>query len=338
PPGQEKSSEYGLALLIMARARQDLGELRKAAKKCREAIDLFQSLKAHRLWQAYAALGEVQMALGDSAVLWDRAQQAYTEAIHSYEQRFAASNDPVYRTMVLTFLADAHVKNGDPEKALAVYHDVLKKASPQDVRLKEIRSKAMGRIGAVYSGWGRHGEALAHLNQARRLAEEDRNPRLKIAWLKIIGDVYAARGRVDTALDYYEQALSQTAFGVERMGAQWEDERYSYFDEQLEGYEALVEWLLVLDKQQPERGCAERALDYVETARAEATLQRLFQSRIVEKLLSGNLADPFLKKLAELKEAIRQKHSERQVQYERMKTLNHQNPDGVRGPEHAVET
>src|SRR5262249_2096240 len=80
-PGlNKKSLDYSAALVVAARALQDLGDLTEAAQRCQKAVDLRLELGAKTLWEAYRMLGEIKLASGDKALTWDGAQRAYAEA------------------------------------------------------------------------------------------------------------------------------------------------------------------------------------------------------------------------------------------------------------------
>jgi CHAT domain-containing protein/tetratricopeptide (TPR) repeat protein len=319
-----KATDYeARALVRLAEALQELDEHAEAEKKCREALELHKATNDRRIWFDYQILGDIHLSAGDAALDSAHARDEYSKAVASYIQAQDTAWDLRQKQMLLISLGDAYLKMNEEETALRYYQSLLKEASETDRSVIESRSWAMGRIGEIYARRGDYGPALVHLNQAIALAKEDVNKKLEMSWIKATGDVYAEMGEYEKARECYERVLKEVKDGFLELDRGSNEEKYVFFENESDVYEALVDLLLKMDQRNPEGDYAREAFDYLERARAQSMLQVLYHSRIVEKVLQGNSRDEFREALARLQEEVHRRHQARlDARAEKMKTRN----------------
>jgi CHAT domain-containing protein/Tfp pilus assembly protein PilF len=307
-----------------ATSLNDLGRVLEAQGDLEGAISHFE--QALVLWHRLGAKSEraaTLQNLGNLYALLGHDEEAH--ALLTQALDLAGESSPRQRSTILVSLGWAEYLAGRPEQALGRYQEALRLAEISGDRMAE--AGIWDRRGSALRALHRYREAALSYQQAldrsrsagRKLDEG--NTLANLGWLDLeTGDVERARERLTQAVEllaslgdpngevYGRIGLSRAerrlgALGpareeaeaavrlVERMRAALRGpvSRGQFLATRFDAYEELVSLLMDLDRREPEKGHARRALEVAERARARNLLEEMTG---VEKGESASRDDP----------------------------------------------
>jgi tetratricopeptide (TPR) repeat protein len=252
-------------------ARINQGVVLEKVGAFREALDLYKRVLAgggeldpgHR-----AALlvntGTIYRNLGDPV----RAAASYREASGLYRQ---AGDTAGLSNAHLNLALALHLNLERPGEAEAAYREALRLAEASGDRAEEIQD--LFYLGRLLLGQGRLPEAEALFRRCLAAATASGSAEGRWSAREGLGRTARARGDLTGALANLEAALDE----IERVraGLARGSRRAGYFGDKRAVYEATVETLAALERRQPGRGWAERALGVVQRAKARDLLDAL---------------------------------------------------------------
>jgi tetratricopeptide (TPR) repeat protein len=252
-------------------ARINEGVVLEKVGAFREALDLYKRVLAaggeidpgHR-----AALlvnsGTIYRNLGDPV----RAAESYRQAIGLYRQ---AGDTAGLSNANLNLALALHLNLERPAEAETAYREALRLAEASGDRAEEIQD--LFYLGRLLLGQGRLPEAEALFRRCLTEAEISGSAEGRWSAREGLGRTARARGDLTGALANLEAALDE----IERVraGLARGSRRAGYFGDKRAVYEATVETLAALERRQPGRGWAERALGVVQRAKARDLLDVL---------------------------------------------------------------
>ncbi|HEY4562534.1 MAG TPA: tetratricopeptide repeat protein, partial [Thermoanaerobaculia bacterium] len=252
-------------------ARINQGVVLEKVGAFREALDLYRRVLAaggeidpdHRAALLVNA-GTIYRNLGDPV----RAAAAYREAIGLYHQ---AGDTAGLSNANLNLALALHLNLERPAEAEAAYREALRLAEASGDRTEEIQD--LFYLGRLLLGQGRLPEAEALFRRCLAAAEASGSAEGRWSAREGLGRTARARGDLTGALANLEAALDE----IERVraGLARGSRRAGYFGDKRAVYEATVETLAALERRQPGRGWAERALEVVQRAKARDLLDAL---------------------------------------------------------------
>lgn len=182
-----------------------LGDMPATVNYAQQALDLLPEEEHLRRGTPAALLG---LALWSDGKLIE-AQEAFTEAMHSYEK----AGNTLFVITGAYVLADMNVAQGRLHEAAKIYEDALQLAQAQG----EI---AMRGAADLYTGLSElrlekndREAARAHLQQSKTLGEDVTLPRWHYRWCLAQAKMAAAEGNLDAALNSLEEAETQYVRG-----------------------------------------------------------------------------------------------------------------------------
>ncbi|HYE16544.1 MAG TPA: CHAT domain-containing protein [Pyrinomonadaceae bacterium] len=295
-----------LALTAAGSVEAYLGKRQAALASHNRAARLFREM-GERNGEAVASngLGYVYRSLGEYA----RALECYDRA----RRLFAALGNREYETFTLTRVGNSYQGLGEHERALECYRETLRRS----VRYPQTRANALNLIGTVYAETGETRLALENFGRALALYRSVRDRMGEAGVLANIGGAHESAGRREKALEHYRLALALSRATSDRAGevsalfrlagalrdagdlegalAQMEaslslveslrtqvlsrDLGASYSASVHRHYELYIDLLMRLDRRDPARGHAARALQASERARARGLFDTLTDFR-----------------------------------------------------------
>jgi CHAT domain-containing protein len=302
----DKSGE-GLCLTALGLSNSQQRDEARAIELHRQARDIFRSM-GNRQNEAIAlnALGQTYEFLNEYGVALDN----YQEALHLFQDIGAAD-----LTSLTTFkIGRAYRLLGDSTQALA-YHEKslrLSKAAGDH----RVTAMALSDIAVIYAAEGNREKTIRQFRRIIRFYAANKDRRGQANTLNSLGDFFFAKGDKREALNVYTNALdlseqiggeaarmsclynvarTQRDLGalpaalsnIERSIAMAEqlrsnvaspDYRASYFSGVSKQYEFLIDILMQLDRQQPNKGFAAKALRASENSRARSLIDLITQS------------------------------------------------------------
>jgi CHAT domain-containing protein/Tfp pilus assembly protein PilF len=190
---------------LAAQVEAEIGMSELRASRFREARNRFESSlglarrsgDAFAIWDAHIGLAHVDLMEGSSY----RALEAITPLL----ERSLELEDARRQTQALELAATIYERVGSFDRALVLYRLVLSGTELQgDVGR---RALTIGNIALVEMRLGLEASALAHAEQAVRLAPRARDRRLETGLLQALGAALAGTGRFAQARLVYERAL-----------------------------------------------------------------------------------------------------------------------------------
>jgi CHAT domain-containing protein len=286
------SGNYGRALEFHARAEELAHEHREQAwaqeqlqiaianrgvvlerlGAYREALELYRGLAEgnlagvdrRRRAQIKLNMGVIYRNLGDSA----RAVQEFEGVASLYRE----IEDPDGLSNALLNLALAyHLNLGDWPRAEFAYREALELASRHGDRPEEIQD--LFYLGQFLLDRGRLEEAEQILLRCLEASEASGSAEGRWSALAGLGRIAAARGDLDQAVDRFDEASNEielvaTGLSTSRLLS-------GFYGEKRFLYAAAVQSLADLAQREPEAGHADRALEFVQRAKARALLDAL---------------------------------------------------------------
>ncbi len=189
---QESGLVYGLRLLDL-----DWDNIQAGQAWAATALD--QNRLAAQLCSAYADAGVHCRARRQSAkahIQW--LQDALRAARRLQELKMEGRH--------LARLANAHLGQGEPARALAYYKQALSTA--RRLGDDEAEEEHAGSLGLVYSAIGDTERAFVYYQQALSTARKTGNRAGQGNWLGNLGSAYSALGEVERAIDCHKRALA----------------------------------------------------------------------------------------------------------------------------------
>ncbi len=233
------------------------------------------------LVQAYEAGGVPELAARHAMLVAQRARARYAnrKAVEFFGRALdlLGETDPVTRLSALHDYGDVLQLEGENDRALAAFREMLELAYRLDLKGKG--GVAHNRIGRLYRSIGRLREAMRHLGTALALFEAAGDERGIASTLDDIGKVHWMRGDYDRAERFIQQALRRreamgdgrgVALGYNNLGLVYQDsgrfaEALDAFEEALarrralEDFPGIAQTLNNLGTVYQDRGDAERA-------------------------------------------------------------------------------
>jgi len=252
-------------------ARINEGVVLEKVGAYREALDLYKQVLAAggeidpgRRAALVVNTGTIYRNLGDPV----RAAEAYREAIGLYRQ---AGDTAGLSNAHLNLALALHLNLERAAEAEAAYREALRLAEASGDRSEEIQD--LFYLGRLLLGQGRLPEAEALFRRCLAAAEASGSAEGRWSAREGLGRTARGRGDLTGALANLEAALDE----IERVraGLARGSRRAGYFGDKRAVYEATVETLAALERRQPGRGWAERALGVVQRAKARDLLDAL---------------------------------------------------------------
>ncbi len=252
-------------------ARINEGVVLEKVGAFREALDLYKQVLAaggeldpDRRAALLVNTGTIYRNLGDPV----RATDSYRQAIDLYRQ---AGDTAGLSNADLNLALALHLNLEKPDEAEAAYREALRLAEASGDRTEEIQD--LFYLGRLLLGQGRLPEAEALFRRCLGAAEASGSAEGRWSAREGLGRTARARGDLNEALSNLQAALDE----VERVraGLARGSRRAGYFGDKRAVYEATVETLAALERRQPGRGWAERALGVVQRAKARDLLDAL---------------------------------------------------------------
>jgi tetratricopeptide (TPR) repeat protein len=256
-------------------ARINQGVVLEKLGAYREALDLYRDLLARRdeidPWRRAALLvnsGVIYRNLGDPV----SAAGSFREAIEEYGR---LGDTAALSNAWLNLALASHLNLERPKEAEAAYREALRLAGESGDRTEEIQD--LFYLGHFLTGRGRLGEAEAAFRRCLAASEASGSSEGRWSAREGLGRVAAARGGFRGALAHFDRALAE----IERVraGLARGRRRAGYFGDKRAVYAAAVAALSELERREPGRGHAERALEVVQRAKARDLLDALGPGR-----------------------------------------------------------
>lgn len=256
-------------------ARINQGVVLEKVGAHREALDLYRQVLAAggeldpgRRAALLVNTGVIYRNLGDPV----RAEESFREAIAVYRQTGdVAGLSNAHLNLALAL----HLNLERTVEAEAAYREALRLAGESGDRTEEIQD--LFYLGRLLLDQHRWGEAEAVFRRCLAAAEASGSPEGRWSAREGLGRIARARGDLAGALADFEAALGE----IERVradlarGSRRADYSGKYFGDKRTVYEAAVETLAELERRQPGRGWAERALGIVQRAKVRDLLDAL---------------------------------------------------------------
>lgn len=262
-------------------ATKNLGEYRLALGYYERALELARE-RRESIVEANTLnnLGVLYRILGDHR----RALVIHTEALALARQRGSAEHE----ARALNTLGLTHYRLGDFREALE-YHDASLAIRR---RLNDLPGQA-STLDGTGRAWHRLGDselALAKLREALRLRRGIGDSNGECATLMHLAEVERDRGDLTAALEDIEASVRLTDSLRARIADP--DLRASFVAAEQERYELYTDVLMQLDREQPQAGFVERALEASERGRARVLLESLLEGRVdIRQGVDGDLLD-----------------------------------------------
>lgn len=263
-------------------ARINQGVVLEKVGAYREALGLYKGLlsggsgtdelEPRRRAALLVNAGVIYRNLGDPV----SAVEAFREAIASYR---ALGDTAGLSNAHLNLGLALHLNLEQPREAEAAYREALRLAEESGDRTEEVQDLFyLGRL-LLANGKLAEAEAVFHRCLAVSSGERGESGSAEGRWSarEGLGRIAAARGDLPGALTHFLQALDEierVRAGLERSG--W---RAGYFGDKRSVYAATVDVLWGLERRQPDRGNAGRALEVVQRAKARDLLDALGPGR-----------------------------------------------------------
>ncbi len=255
-------------------ARINQGTVLEKVGAYREALDLYKGrladdagLDPGRRAALLVNSGVIYRNLGDPV----RAVESFREAVEAY--RHAGDQAGLSNAWLNLGLAH-HLNLERPGEAEAAYREALRLAEESGDRTEEIQD--LFYLGRLLLEQGRLEEAGTVYGRSLAIAIQAGSAEGRWSAREGLGRIARARGDLAESLRHFEMALDQ----IERVraGLSRGGRRAGYFGDKRAVYAAAVGALAELERREPGRGWAEKALEVVQRAKARDLLDALGES------------------------------------------------------------
>lgn len=255
-------------------ARINQGAVLEKVGAYREALDLYKGMLANaenmdpgRRAALRVNSGVIYRNLGDPV----RAVASFREAVEAYRE----AGDQAGLSNAWLNLGLAHHLNLErPGEAEAAYREALRLAEESGDRTEEIQD--LFYLGQLLLEQGRLEEAETVYGRSLAIASQAGSAEGRWSAREGLGRIARARGDLAESLRHFEIALDQieqVRAGLSRGGR-----RSGYFGDKRAVYAAAVGALAELERREPGRGWAEKALEVVQRAKARDLLDSIGES------------------------------------------------------------
>jgi CHAT domain-containing protein/tetratricopeptide (TPR) repeat protein len=298
-----------------------LGEMHEALEKLNEALSIIRAIgdrkgeaeTLHSIGSVYRSLGETQKAL-----------EKFNEALPIIR----AVGDRRGEAATLHNIGTVYNTLGETQKALEKFHEALPILKAVGNRRGE--ASALSNVGTIYRSLGEMQKALEKYNEALPIRRAIGDRRGEGITLHNIGLVYGSQGEIQKALEKFNDAMllwravgdrngeADTLLGIARVEQQRgnlsgarqlieqalalveflrtnipsQELRSSYFAQRQEFFEAYIDVLMQMHKQNPAAAFDAAALAVSERARARSLLELLAEARAdIRQGVDGSLLD-----------------------------------------------
>lgn len=272
-------------------AYQDLGELRLALVKRRQALELFDF---ERDWvaaaYALAPLIDISFKLGDESGAFEYLKRSEELAKRTgHDLALAVSHG---------LIGDNYFSKGDDSRAAEYYQ----KAIPIAERAKHryTISTINDKLGAIALRAGKNKQARRHFNIALELSRQMRNALLETNTLFNLAKLELAEARTFEALKLSQGVIDQT----ERLSSSVRNSRLrsSHFASVSERYELHIHLLMRAAEESGDQRYARQALQAAERSRARTMVESL---ALTDANLIADATPEMAKKDRELRSSLR---------------------------------
>ncbi len=296
------TNNLGLIYQVLGETPRALEHYRRALASYRELADAKEEARTlHNMGKSYLSIGlykdaldHLRLALEIRRQREDIAGQASTlaaigqaysgqddlsQGLEAYQQALELSRQAGNRRLeaiALTNTAVIHEAQSHPDIALELNRQALGIFS--DLGDPHNTARALYNIGWLLAGRGDGGAAIDFYNQALAVLEDAQVQDVRIQALRGKALAERQRGNLKAARTLFESALEEIE-GL-RSQPQSQSQRYSYFATKQSYYDAYVDLLMELHRQQPDAGFEARALTASERARARSQLDTLNESGV----------------------------------------------------------
>lgn len=258
------AAQRRVARVNQAVVLERLGAYREALEIYQEVLEQSEAMDPRRRATLMANAGVVYRNLGDpvqAVGMFERAERTFDELGDRASRANAHVNIGLVYHLNLARLDDAET----------AYRTGLELARASEDRAEEIQ--ALIYFGRLLLDLGRVEEAAGAFASAREAAAESESSEGLWQAEDGLGRVASARGNFQEALHRFEAAIDtietvRTDLAAETFQSEW-------FGEKRSVYSATVTTLVTLEQQRPDQGFAERALEFVQRAKARSLLEAL---------------------------------------------------------------
>ncbi len=310
PIRQEVGDRSGeaVSLSVIGLAYYTLGDMQKALETYHKALPI-RKAAGDRRGEAITLnnIGLVYWALGELP----RALEKHEEALQ-ISRAFGNRSGENY---ILHGIGAVYRSLGEMRKSLDIYNEAL--LISRELGNREIEAANLNGIGMAYDSLGETGKALENYNEALQISRAIGTRRLEASILHNTGQVYNSLGETEKALEKYNDALPTMRAVGDRYGeaaillsiARVEQKRgnltqarqsieqavsivestradlnspelrASFFASRQDFYDAFIEILMQMHKQNPAASFDSLALAVSERARARSLLELLNEAR-----------------------------------------------------------
>jgi len=264
PDAAWSAAQARVARVNQAVVLERLGAYREALEIYRQVVKESDEMDPHRRATLMANVGVVYRNLGDpvqAVGMFERAEQTFERL----GDRAARANAFVNLGLVY------HLNLAQPDEAETAYRMALDLARTSGDRAEEIQ--ALCYFGRLLLDLGRVDEAGNAFENARAAATDSGSSEGLWQADDGLGRVASAKGDFQEALLRFEAAVDT----IETVRTDLESDafRSEWFGEKRSVYAAAVATLATLEQQRPREGFAERALGFVQRAKARSLLEAL---------------------------------------------------------------
>lgn len=274
--------DVATTLNSMGWVNRELGDWQKSLEFYRTARAAFASLGD--------LLGEQQAVEGEGMALSGMKQYERLLPLYQTELRLAReAHDPVLVASSLRDMAGAYEIEHNYAKAEALYRRAL--AACRDADHLYVEGDILIRLGRLQAKQGRYSQAIDSLEQAKKVREKTAQVE-EIAKVQYeLADVYRHMNRLEDARTAIEKTIE--IIEAQRVSIANFDSRASYFASVHRYYALYIQVLMLLHRQDPQRGLAQKAFDASERSKVRSLLDLLTassQEAPCDELLQRQLA------------------------------------------------
>jgi CHAT domain-containing protein/Flp pilus assembly protein TadD len=246
----------------------DLGETRKALQEYGEAFEIHRSAENNDgAARALINIGQVHLVDERPDLALEQFQKAWELSRNGDKPRTTAA--------ALHGIGVAQQRLGRTQEAIRILQDALPLRREAGDRLGE--ASTLLELGKAYQGRKELGPAETAMGKALDLARETRASFVQAAALLAQAELDRDRERLENALQKIEEAIN--ILESVRSDLRGERLRSSFFASKRSYYDFYVDLLMRLDRHNPGRGYAAKALAASERGRVRSLLELLAEGR-----------------------------------------------------------